>query len=1469
MKKRVLLFSLLLVLIIGGVSINKFYLSKQSSEKIAYLNKSEKRKKFKGSEYEEGESREQDRPDLAALQHFEMTKNPKLGYPTPLKKVEAFEKLKARRAINAKAVENVNWVERGPNNVGGRTRALMFDPNDANNKKVFAGGISGGLWVTSDVTDENESWTNIDDFMASLSIATLAYDPNSTTTFYLGTGERYTHDFAGLGIWKSEDGGSTWTHLSSTSDFSYVPKIVITSTSTIIAATENGIKRSTDGGASWTSPATVNVDMSDVELASNGDLYAGGFTGRIFKSTDDGITWTSIDPKAGGQRVEIGLAPSNPDVIYALSAIGSDVGWLVKSTDGGSTWDELDVPSYRNQDCTESSSDFTRGQAWYDLIIGVHPTDENNVLIGGIDLFRSTDGGSNFELVSYWTGNCDAYVHADQHAIVYRPDNPNEAIFGNDGGVFYSADIGDAVNPDFIARNKNYNVTQFYAAAAVNEELSNEFLAGAQDNGSQRFLASGLNSTEEATGGDGAFCHIDQDDANFQITSYVYSNYYLSTDHGNSFSTLNDDNSNVGRFINPTEYDSKANILYGAAGNNQITRITDVTGNPSSMATVTVDLEGKAITTIKASPYTDNTLFVGVNSNEGYIFKIENADTSNPTVTNITGSFNASSGVWLSSIDVGESEDQLLITYSNYGVNSVFETEDGGANWTSKEGDLDDFPVYGAIYNPENRNEVLLATELGVWSTDDFSASSPEWEATNSGLANVSTRMIKQRESDGLIYVATHGRGLYTTYSFGPNFIAGIEYDRNITYVGKPINFINGSIGSIDNVLWTFGDGYTSTDNNPSHAFPAPGKYSVKIEINDGQSVAQKEIIVLRNRPIPYAKEHGGDFESNEDDFFAHNVAGTQFERGSSTVLGKEGTSSGDFAWVTGITETEYNDNSRAYLYSPGYDFSEAGTYILSFNVKYSFEPNWDGFIVEYTLDNGESWNKLGDAIETNWYNQLTEDLAIWGDGVPIFSGSTSGFETKSKDISSLAGNPLIGFRINFGTDANTVDVGMAIDDFEVSGPASIPVPNFLSSNPEICEGGTVTYNDNSTGTVTAYSWNFGAGATPQTATGIGPHEVTYASAGNYTTILTVTGSGGDVVESKIDYVTVVATTNIVSTLETNITEISACNEDDIIITVNNSDSGFRYQAFNKDNDMAIGGYAIGDGSAVNINLGKQVDAFSAYVKATEPTGCETILPQEFDYTSTGPFITNVTSDYSEEGVCADSQITFIIEASGSGIEYDIINLDNEESISMVTGDGTDLNLLTPVLSENMSLKITATNPTNDCSIDLLGEQEIIVLSLPDVTITQNGSVMEVPSAPGNLYQWFYQNEAIGKATGSTYNPSKFGDYTCQVTTSDGCTDISETFTTTVVGIPELESIAEIYPNPVSDYVNINFTNDYIGKIATYVYNSDGRLVYSSTDKKELGKFSKVVDVSSFERGIYYVKMQMGGNLKVEKIVVK
>jgi trimeric autotransporter adhesin len=208
----------------------------------------------------EGKLSKQDRIDLAMQQEFEWTKDPALNRIPKERLIHAMrirdEKL--ARMANTRAVGGLSWEERGPSNVGGRTRAICYDLSDAVNgyKKVWAGSVSGGLWYTNDITQPTPQWIKVNDFMDNLAITTIAQNPANTQELYAGTGEGWFNIDAvqGLGIWKSSDGGATWAQLPSTtgSSFLFIQKIVITSTGVVYACTRgNGLYQSTDGGANF------------------------------------------------------------------------------------------------------------------------------------------------------------------------------------------------------------------------------------------------------------------------------------------------------------------------------------------------------------------------------------------------------------------------------------------------------------------------------------------------------------------------------------------------------------------------------------------------------------------------------------------------------------------------------------------------------------------------------------------------------------------------------------------------------------------------------------------------------------------------------------------------------------------------------------------------------------------------------------------------------------------------------------------------------------------------------------------------------------------------------------------------------------------------------------------------------------------------------------------------------------------
>jgi hypothetical protein len=739
----------------------------------------------------------QDRMDLAMQQEFELTKDPatntvpKERLLTALNYAEKLRSETVNKSNSTKtALPGITWTERGPNNIGGRTRAIMVDPNDGTQRTVWAAGVGGGLWKTTDITVTNPSWSVINDFFSNIAITTLAYDPTVTTTMYFGTGEgNYNSDAVrGLGIWKSTNGGASWTQLASTnnSNFYYVQEIVVYSgTSHVFAATRSGLFKSQDGGSTWTKVLGSGVSggssdrIADVGIGADGAVWAstGMFTtDGIYKSLPTGSstgnvgTWVKKNtggngfPTSGFGWITLALAPSNASVAYALAENSANNTLLniYKTIDGGTTWSTVTKPNWHDQGtCSSVSTDMTRTQAWYDLPAAVDPNNSNTIFVGGVDLHKSTDGGSSWTQISNWAGSCFQYVHADQHIILFEPGSSSIIYFGNDGGVYRTSN-GTATTPTISARITGYNVTQYYGCAIHPTAGSNYILAGAQDNGSHKLSSSGLGAATSASGGDGCLSHIDQDQPQYQWTSYVYNYYYRSTNSGSSFSQVSF--GSTGSFVNPTDYDNIGNVMYcGVSSGNYMRWTNPQTGNTTSNVGVTAFGSG-SLTNVSCSQNTSGRVFFGLNN--GRVVRVDNAATvGSPAAGNLVGTPVSGGSVSCIAIETGN-DNHILVTYSNYGVTSVWESQNAlsaSPTFTNVEGNLSDMPVRWALFNPYNNRQAMIATEVGIWTTDLLNGTSTNWGTSSTGLANVSVYMLQLRSSDNVVVAATHGRGIYTS----------------------------------------------------------------------------------------------------------------------------------------------------------------------------------------------------------------------------------------------------------------------------------------------------------------------------------------------------------------------------------------------------------------------------------------------------------------------------------------------------------------------------------------------------------------------------------------------------------------------------------------------------------------------------------------------------------------------------------
>ncbi|MFN0157732.1 MAG: WD40/YVTN/BNR-like repeat-containing protein, partial [Bacteroidota bacterium] len=428
----------------------------------------------------------------------------------------------------------LDWIERGPDDVGGRTRVFAADVE--NPDLLIAGSVGGGIWRS---LDDGASWSLVTSPGQIHNTVCIAQDtrPGFTNTWYVGTGEfrgstnndtRWGSLYRGDGIFKSTDNGGSWTLLPSTSSgtpdvtdpFDYNWNIA-TDPSNLVqeevyAATHFGIYRSTDGGGSWTIAQAADASFTDVTVSSTGVVYA--FTRnsgvpRIWRSPD-GVTWTNIAPASfptSAGRIIFAVAPSNPNVVYIFvqgannsPAVAGHQLWKYTYVSGdgsgaGGIWENraANLPGDINT------------QTGYDMLVHVKPDDLNFVLIGGTNLYRSTDGftTSNVATIGGYPFWPQGPHHPDLHGGFFRVDDPNAYYSSHDGGVTKTLDVRE---PDvsWISLNNGYNVTQFYSVSIAPEAGSNLILAGAQDNGTQLGNAPGVSSWEMAFGGDGTVVKV-------------------------------------------------------------------------------------------------------------------------------------------------------------------------------------------------------------------------------------------------------------------------------------------------------------------------------------------------------------------------------------------------------------------------------------------------------------------------------------------------------------------------------------------------------------------------------------------------------------------------------------------------------------------------------------------------------------------------------------------------------------------------------------------------------------------------------------------------------------------------------------------------------------------------------------------------------------------------------------------------
>jgi photosystem II stability/assembly factor-like uncharacterized protein len=549
---------------------------------------------------------------------------------------------------------------------------------------------------------------------------------------------------------------------------------------TYLGGPEYGLYKTVDGGANWSEvslPLTANNRKhcpNDIEIASDNKIWVSTTESALFNegggivfSSTDGVNFATIYTVPDADRTQIAVSSTTADKVYVLAETSTGVTMRRTTTGFVPAFLVSNITPPNDLDPGISAGDFTRGQAFYDLMLEVDPTDDDIVYAGGIDAFKSSNQGIAWDQLTHWYGGFGRqYMHADQHAATFATNDTNKMLFSNDGGVFYSSNGGVTISE----RNKGLITGQFYTVGVgpTTAFPTGDFFAGGlQDNGTQLFensLTTGPDSTTEPYGGDGAYTFFDQDGTDrYFIRNYVFNSGVDLYNFDGANVTINSESAENGAFINPCALDSNLDILYTSysttATGSLIRRYSGIKSAATLSKTTLSDTNfDNRPTAFTVSPHTttSSTLFVGTVL--GDVFKITNANTT-PTWTEIelqniiVGS--------ISDIEIGASENEIFVTIHNYGVESIWYTNNGGTSWVSKEGNLPDMPVKSILQNPLNSEEVIIGTELGVWYTNNFSSASPSWSSSFNGMRNVKVLDLDVR-NDNMVFAATYGRGVFS-----------------------------------------------------------------------------------------------------------------------------------------------------------------------------------------------------------------------------------------------------------------------------------------------------------------------------------------------------------------------------------------------------------------------------------------------------------------------------------------------------------------------------------------------------------------------------------------------------------------------------------------------------------------------------------------------------------------------------------
>ncbi|MBN1339268.1 MAG: PKD domain-containing protein [Bacteroidales bacterium] len=756
--------------------------------------------------------------------YWESRVNPDGSWPEPDKTWKEYFSYLAKNP-GAKS-SNGNWENLGPIHIPegekgykglGRINAIAFHPTDPD--VVFIGAPAGGLWRTDDA---GSTWISYTDNLPTLGVSSIVVDYSNADAILMGTGDRDAGDAAGMGVLKSLDGGMTWNLSNNGMGNVTVGRMIQhpVLSNTIYAATTGGIFKSTDGGNTWVNKKAGGYKEIVFRPGNPSVIYAAA-GGDFYKSSDDGDTWVKITTGLpGGSRGVIAVTPADPQMVYFLLTNSDSYKGIWRSTDGGESFQERSTtPNIMSWGCTGGSG----GQAWYDLDIAADPLNKDVVFAGGVNCFKSSDGGLTWSISSHWWGDCGVpSVHADLHALEYNPAD-GKLYASNDGGIYWTADGGTS----WIEITDGLPISQVYKIGQSKTD-KNKVINGYQDNGTSTYLG---NTWVATHGGDGMECAVDHTNPAYTYATLYYGSINRKYNNGSSHEIAGEGVHGItesGGWITPfCLHEGNSDIMF--AGYKNLWRAEGIKTNNFTWEKIT---EGGSndIDVTEHSPASYDLFYYSWNN---HLYRSNNVMSPLPEWIDLTQNLPGSEQVR----DIEAHPFQENVVYLAQG-NKVYVSHNQGLNWTNISGSLPAIAMNSLAYYENSMDGIYVGSDAGVFYRD---ASMQDWIMFCNGLpvdASVNEIEIFHNPADpseDAIRAGTYGRGMWSSDMWHGMPQAEFEADLTTVPAGYTVFFSDLSMGVPTSWNWTFEGGTpaNSTEKNPQIQYQAVGVYSVTLTVTN------------------------------------------------------------------------------------------------------------------------------------------------------------------------------------------------------------------------------------------------------------------------------------------------------------------------------------------------------------------------------------------------------------------------------------------------------------------------------------------------------------------------------------------------------------------------------------------------------------------------------------------------------------